>query len=144
MSFLVKKEIRANGKIIICDFKQLNPKDFILLPDLNTKNILSRVVLFGSDGKIYINNKIDGWFFLAGVFETIIPESQYTLEQFCKTFKEKYKNITFDNICGIRCGGKYTDEEITQAFALLCIPVELKRRSIEKAYYGKICPFPAR
>lgn len=136
MWILNRTKTKANGKIVICDFKTLNPADFLPLHNLRKSEITKELILASPDGKIYINSKIEGSEFLSGVFEAIIHESQYTLDQYCKAFRPKYSKITFDNIAKM----KGTNEEITQAFTLLCIPIELKRRKIEREYYSKIKP----
>lgn len=136
MNILNRKGVKANGKIVICDFKTLDPSDFLPLHNLHKSELIKELMLIAPDGKIYINYKIDGSQYVAGIFETIMQESQYTLDQYCKAFKPKYKKITFENIANM----KGTNEEITQAFALLCIPIEVKRRRIERNYYSKIKP----
>lgn len=136
MGILKRTQTKANGKIVVCDFKTLNSVDFLPLHNLHKSELVKELMLVAPDGKIYINSKIEGYDFVAGVFEIIIQESQYTLEQYSKAFKLKYSKVTFENIGNM----KGTNEEITQAFTLLCIPAELQRRKIEKAYYSKIKP----
>lgn len=135
MVILRKTLTKANGKIILCDFKNLNTADFNLY-DLEKRELIKEYILVASDGRMYINSRLDGADFVSGIFEAIINESQYTLDQFCKAFKPKYPKVTFENIADM----KGSNEEITQAFTLLCIPAELKRRKIEKEYYSKIKP----
>ena len=137
MGIVNKKQTKANGKIVICDFKSLNPVDFLPLHNFSKKEMSKELCLISPCGNLYINSRIDGYDFLAGVFEIIIQESKYTLDQFCKMFKQKYSKITFANIADMNG----TNEEKTQAFTLLCIPVELQRRKIEREYYSKIKPF---
>jgi len=140
MGILKRTQTKANGKIVICDFKILNPSDFLSLHNLHKSELVKELILIAPDGKIYINSQIEGFDFVAEVFEVIIQETHYTLEQYRKAFKPKYSKVTFENIANM----KGTNEEITQAFTFLCIPAELQRRKIEKAYYGKIKPFPAK
>lgn len=134
MGILRRTQTKANGKIVVCDFKILNPADFLPAHNLTKEEMGKELMLVAPDGKIHINSKIAGFDFVAGVFEAIMQESQYNLEQYTKVFKPKYPKVSFDNIANM----KGTNEEITQAFTLLCIPVELRRRKIEKAYYSKI------
>lgn len=136
MGILKRTQAKANGKIVICNFNTLNPADFLPLQNLHKSELGKELILIAPDGKIYVNSKIEGYDFVTGVFETIIQESQYTLEQYYKAFKPKYSKVTFENIANM----KGTNEEITQAFTLLCIPAELNRRKIEKSYYSKIKP----
>jgi len=134
MGILKRTQTKANGKIIICDFKTLNPADFLPLHNLHNRELQKELMLIAPDGKLYINSKRDGSDFVAAVFEAIISETQYTLDQYCRAFKSKFSKVTFENISNM----EGTNEEITHAFTYLCIPAELQRRKIEKAYYSKI------
>lgn len=136
MGILNMTHTKANDKIIICNFRRLNPADFPLWHNLKKGEISKETILISYNGKIYLNSKIKGIDFLAEIFETIMSETRYTLDQYCKKFKMKYSSVTFDNIAEM----EGSNEEKVYAFTLLCIPVELKRRQIEHSYYSKIRP----
>lgn len=130
MGIISKKEEFCNGRLIVCNFKNLNKNDFIL-PD---KALLfhNEVAAATKDGKIYINSRMDNYEFVKNVYEILINSTHSELFELKEMIKRKYPFVTAANIA------ETTDDPVerTQIFASICVPVELKRRELEKEYYG--------
>lgn len=138
MGIINKNKTLANGKILIVNFKRLDPNSFKPLYNLTKESIVKESVLIASDGKVYINSKKEECDALATLFETLMSESRYTLEQYQESLKEVFPHIkSFEEWVGMQG----TPGERAQALVMLSIPAELQRRKIEKAYYSKIKPF---
>ena len=122
----------ANGAIEVTNFKKLNSIDF---PMFDLKNINDELMLCSNNGKLYINSRFKEKCKVAvGVFEILAMESKEALLNFQRTYQKKYPNIkSFDDLAAL----EGTNEDKVNAFAMLSVPVELKRREIESAYYGK-------
>ena len=72
------------------------------------------------------------------MFELLIRENKANLLQFQQVYQEKFPNIkTFDDWKTMQG----TDSDKMLAFAMLSVPVELKRREITLQYNGKISLF---
>ncbi len=141
---LKNKEKRlCNGKLIVISFKKLNPEEGLFLGEESPEQFCKELAAYTVDGKVYINTEISLFDVAAGIFETFIPESRETLKQYQIEYGRKFPNIkTFEE------WGKYAkteadNEKIVQALAVLMVPLEMKRRSIESSYYGKIRAFPS-
>lgn len=134
-NFLGKKKkkapiIKANGKILVTDFSELNPDDF---PDNQSPNFEEQLAVLSSDGKVFVNKEKEGYEYLSNILEILIREPRYNLDQFAKHFKKRYPNISFSNWSEMQGD----DKEKTCVLAALLIPTEIKRRQIERAYYNK-------
>lgn len=138
MNFLKKKKkkaidpiVKANGKIVIADFRNLNPEDFPY-NDL-TDGIEGQLAVLANDGRLFINREKEGYEFISGIFDILIRESRYNLDQYEKTYRKRYPNITLSNWKDMQGN----NEERVQVLAALLCPIEVKRRQAEKAYYNK-------
>ena len=137
MNFLKKKRksmepiVKANGKIVITDFDRLNPDDFPY-NDL-TDGIGEQLAALANDGRIFINQAKETCECLSGIFEILIHETRYNLDQYAKYIRKRYPGITLSNWNEMQG----SNEERTQVLAALLIPAEISRRQIEKAYYSK-------
>ncbi len=129
-----RKEVLANGKVIITDFKDLEPLDFQPLYCLSKEELRNEMILCAPNGNLFVNRKKDGYEFVAKMFETLIAESRTTLLEYEREYKKIYSNIkTFDDwLAWART--EPNKEEIPLAMAVLLVPVELKRREIERKY----------
>ncbi len=138
-----KEKKFCGGKLVVTDFKRLNPKEVLPLGDFNPEQLSEELAFFTPDGTIFVNTRIAGSDVISGIFEIFIPESRETLKQYQIEYGRKFPNIkTFEE------WGKYarteTDsEKVTQALAVLMVPIESRRRAIELGYYGKIRTFPS-
>lgn len=133
---LNKKEERANGKIVICDFRKLNHEDFKPLSGMNRKEFLESNMQCSVDGKLYIDSRVEFCDFVSDVFESLMAETYYKLQQFQKQCKAIFPKIKTINDWERECENM-SDKEKTYSFAMLCVPIEINRRRIEKAYYTK-------
>ena len=97
----------AGGKVIVTDFKRLNPDMFKPLYDLSKGQLKKQSFLCTPDGKLYLNKASNG------------------------------VELDFDDWNTMHG----TNEDKIKAYAMLCVPAELKRREIELEYSGKISLF---
>lgn len=138
-----KEKRLCGGKLVVTDFKRLNPEEGLFLGDFQPERFSEELAAYSADGKVYINAKINGSDIVAGIFQNLIPESKDTLQQYQKEYGKKFPNIkTFTD--WEAWAQKETDNEnIVHALAVLMVPLEMKRRSIESSYYGKVRAFPS-
>ena len=136
---LSKTKKYANGTVIVTNFNKLDPEDFRPYHDLNKDAIKDESILCAYDGILYINSKLeDAATLAASIFELLIRESKETLLGFQRSYKKKYPDIkNWDDFNAM--AGTYEDK--VNAFAMLSIPAELKRREIEAKYRGKLTAF---
>ena len=93
VGFWSKEKNACCGKLIMKDFRKLNPRDFKSLYQLTRDVLESELIIFAPDGKCYVNSKKPGCEFAFSVFETLMRESTSTLEECRKEFLEKYPDI---------------------------------------------------
>lgn len=140
---LGRRKTVCNGKIVIVDFRKLNPRDFEPIHHLDKKGIREELALCAQDGKIYINSRHEGAEILSDVLELLMKENKSTLLEYQDFIGRQYPNIkSFDDF--ITWSENNTNaEDRMQVFAILTIPIELQRRKIEQLYNGKIVEFPS-
>lgn len=131
-----KKEVKkviAGGRIIIINFNYLNPDDFNYC--VKTKEELQeQLALLSPDGKLFVNSTQEGHEMIADIFKILIPETKQTLNEYIKIYKKQYYYIkTFDDWAKMQAD----DKERIYALTMLLIPIEMKRREAEWAYYLK-------
>ena len=138
MNFLNKKRkkstepiIKANGKIVVVDFKKLNPDDFPY-NDL-TDGIEGQLAVLANDGKIFLNQSNEGYEYISDIFAILMNESRYNLDQYAKIYRKQYPNVTLSNWKNMQG----SDKERTLVLAALLCLTEIMRRQVEKAYYSK-------
>lgn len=137
MNFLKKKKekkaepiYKANGKIVLVSFDGLNPADFPYKDDLAKENIGEQSILLSFDGRIFVNQNIEGNDALADLLEILAHETRYNLDQWQRKNKKRFANVTFDNVAEIQ-----DVQKRAEAITYLLIPSEIIRRSVEKKYY---------
>lgn len=120
----------ANKRIIVVDFRSLREKDF--KPYYTKANFMNDAVLFGIDGKVYIDSK-DMWCdTFRTAFEIMIPLSHIDLANMCQYYKSRHPEITSTkDLAKISLEDK---ESFKEAFMLTMIPFEMERRKIESKY----------
>lgn len=138
-----KEKRLCGGKLVITDFKRLNPEEGLFLGDFQPERFSEELAAYSVDGKVYINAKINGSDVVAGIFKIFIPESRETLKQYQEEYGKKFANIKNFTDWEKYARAETDSEKVTQALAVLMVPIELKRRAIESAYYGKIRAFPS-
>ncbi len=131
-----KKDIErvlANGKIIITDFKHLSLDNFNYCVK-SKEELQGQLALLSPDGKLFVNSTQDGYEILSQIFQLLIPETKQVLNEYLKRYKKQYYYIkTFDDWAKMQAD----DKERTYALTMLLIPIEIKRREAEWAYYFK-------
>lgn len=139
MNFLKKKEkkstepiYKCGGKIVLVSFNGLNPVDFPYKDDLTTENIGEQSILLSFDGRIFVNQNIEGNDALADLLEILARETRYNLDQWQRKNKKRFANITFDNVAEIQ-----DVQKRAEAITYLLIPSEIIRRSVESQYYSQ-------
>jgi len=140
---LKNKEKRlCGGKLVITDFKRLNPKNLLLVQNYTPEQLNEELAVCTAEGKIYINSRMEGNKMVSGIFENFITQSRKTLEEFQKVYDKKFPHIRNFDDWAAWSATEENNEQRVFALAVLMVPLELKRRSIESAYYGKIRTFP--
>ncbi len=139
MNFLKKKKekneepiYKANGKIVLVSFDGLNPADFPYKDDLAKENIGEQSILLSFDGRIFVNQNIEGNDALADLLEILAHETRYNLDQWQRKNKKRFTNVTFDNVAEIQ-----DVQKRAEAITYLLIPSEIIRRSVERKYYSQ-------
>lgn len=123
---------KAGGKIVLTSFDGLNVGNFPYKDDLTAENIGEQSILLSFDGKIYVNQNIEGNDALADLLEVLARETRYKLDQWQKKNKKKYANVDFDNVAEIQ-----DMQKRAEAITYLLIPSEIIRRRVEKQYYSQ-------
>lgn len=127
------ERVLANGKIIITDFKHLSLDDFNYCVKLK-EELQGQLALLSPDGKLFINSAQEGHEMIADIFKLLIPETKQTLNEYIKIYKKQYYYIkTFDDWAKMQ----EDDKGRIYALTMLLIPIEMKRRELEWAYYFK-------
>jgi len=128
------KNVLANGKIIITDFRKLRREDFPAYRDFSREEFWNAAALCSPDGQLYISSRRDCCEVLAAACEALMGENYKGLLAWQKYICKKYPRIkSFDDI-----GMMAADAEgIPEVIVGLCVPIEMMRREIEKQYYGK-------
>lgn len=139
MNFLKKKEkkstepiYKCGGKIVLVSFNGLNPSDFPYKDGLTTENIGEQSILLSFDGRIFVNQNIEGNDALADLLEILARETRYNLDQWQRKNKKRFANVTFDNVAEIQ-----DVQKRAEAITYLLIPSEIIRRSVERQYYSR-------
>lgn len=140
-----KEKTLCGGKLVVTSFKKLNPKMFAPLHNFTKQELNKAVAACTPDGKIYVNTEAKGYELAYGTLEILMQENRATLEQYEKEYGKKFPDIKdFDDWAewSEKAQKEGKQNEIVYSFSALMIPIELKRRAIEKGYYGKIHQFP--
>ena len=121
-----KGEIFANGRIIVTDFKKMKKEDF---PQYENGDMF----FVHYDGKIYLNSKDKANEAIIMLLKMLVPYSRAELLKMENERKKKYPNIKTSEDLGQLKGD---NKALMNALAMLIIPMEIKSREMEKAYYG--------
>lgn len=137
---IAKKEKRmCEGRLIVTDFKKLNPADFEPPYHFNSKSELrEEAILMSIKGILYVNSREAISEFLTKVLEFLMKESTKALKNYQRELKNKYPTVkNFVDWAEIAkregCGSK----DSTQSLIKLLIPIERRRRRFEFDYYGR-------
>lgn len=133
-----KEKVLCGGKLIVTNFKKLNPRFFAPLQNFTRKELIKQFALCMPDGKIYVNAAERVCDLVSGVLEVLMQESRAALEEYEREYGKKYPHIkNFDDWAAWmeKAQKEGQENDIMYAFAVLMVPIELNRRKIEKAYY---------
>lgn len=118
--------------IIVTDFKKLDPNDFYNVHGV-IKNIRKELILCTYDGRLFVNKKNECADLIYGLFDILMHESMDTLHGYEKRYKRLFPNIkSFDDWMTT----EDTDINRTHTLAMLCVPIEIKRRELVLKYYN--------
>ncbi len=126
-------DIRGNGKIVLTDFKKLNPKDFEPLYHCTRQQLKEIPFLLSRDGRWLVNKREPNSEELGSILEIIVWELKDTLILFRSEILERFPQIKdFEDIALMKDNSP--EEQINVIVALLT-PMEIQRRQIERAYW---------
>lgn len=121
-----KGEVFANGRIIVTDFKKLKKEDF-------SQYEKGDMFFVHYDGKIYLDSKDKANEAIIMLLKMLVQYTRAELLKMEKERKRRYPNIkTAEDLEQL----KEDNEAFMNALAMLIIPMEIKSREMEKAYYG--------
>lgn len=128
-----KVKIMGNGKLVLMDFKKLNPKTFYPVHNYTKNEIKNQYCLCTPTGKLYVNNSFEISEHVAGIMELLMQETRETIIQYQEAMQKKFPNIKKIEDLG---NVKMIESDTIHAMAMLFVPLELARRDIEKNYYN--------
>lgn len=121
-----KEEIFANGRIIVTDFIKLKKEEF---PQYEKGDMF----FLHYDGKIYIDSANKANEAIIMLLKMLISYTRAELLREEKERRKKYPNIkTAEDLEQL----KGDNAEFLNALVMLIIPMEIKSRELERAYYG--------
>lgn len=136
-----REKTSNNGRLVLTDFRKLNPKNFLACEDFTRKQLREQIALCSCDGTIFVNLALKESEVVFGIFQNLMPEKRKTLEEFQSVYQEQFPNIqNFDDWS--TAAKAMNNEERIFSLSMLLIPAELSRRTLEREYYGKILTFP--
>ena len=138
---IAKKEKKmCEGRLIVTDFKKLNPEDFEPLYHFNSKSELrEEVVLQSMKGIIYVNSRNGSSELLSKVFEFLMGENMKSLKRNQRELKNKYPAVkSFTDWAEIAKREGLGSKDSIQCLVMLLTPIERKRRRAELNYYGQV------
>lgn len=137
VKFGKKEKEMCNGKLIVTDFRKLSPDDFFLYEFESKKDFTEQMLLIAHDGKIYINKKEKGIDLIVRIFESLMKQNRRTLREYKKELANRYPKMkTFGEWSGMASRPDRDNNEVIQCLVKLLIPIEVKRREIERNYYS--------
>lgn len=123
-----KEEVFANGRIIVTDFSKLKKEEF---PQYENGDMF----FLHYDGKIYLDSKDEANEAIISVLKILVQYPKAELRKFEREQKRRYPNIkTAEDLEKL----KGDNEGFMKALSMFLIPMEIKSRESQKAYYGII------
>ena len=123
-----KAEVFANGRIIVTDFSKLKKEEF---PQYENGDMF----FLHYDGKIYLDSEDEANEAIISVLKILVQYPKAELRKFEREQKRKYPNIkTAEDLEKL----KGDNEGFMKALSMFLIPMEIKSRESQKAYYGII------
>lgn len=129
-----KDKTMGNGKVVICDFRKLDPTNFVP-PGMTKEKMKNSLLLCSTDGKMYFKKGDPLAELIADVFDLLVNETVANLNQYKLMYGKLFPQVKkLEDIEHIPAD----DPNRIHALTVILVPVELNRRKIEAAYYGKI------
>lgn len=127
VKLLGKKEKRfADGRIVVTDFKKLKKDEF---PRCKNGNMF----FLHYDGKIYLDSNEEANEPIISTFKILAQYPKAVLRKWEKKRKLLYPEInTAEDLEKLK-GNK---EDFMKALSMILVPIEIRSRETEKAYYG--------
>ena len=123
-----KEEVFANGRIIVTDFNKLKKEEF---PQYENGDMF----FLHYDGKIYIDITDEANEAIISTLKILVQYPKAELRKFEREQKRRYPEIkTAEDLEKL----KGDNEGFMKALSMLLIPMEIKSRESQKAYYGII------
>lgn len=127
------------GKLVVTNFKKLNPESFKFLEISQKKQIKKELAICAPNGDIYINTAFKEYECIANIFEAVMQENKETLIVYIEHIKNQFPELrdinTFEE-WGTYAAEQTNAKKIVYSLAILIIPLELERRKIENKYYS--------
>lgn len=128
-----------DSRIVIKDFKKLRISDYSdQYPNTTQKEFETLLAVFQPNGNIALNKRNAYCDLLEGTFALLMQQTASTLKEAEELYQAKYPDVnSIDEIT------KYEGDNLAcvEIVARFVIPIEFKRREIERQYYNKIKPF---
>ena len=136
-----REKTSNNGRLVLTDFRKLNPKNFLACEDFTRKQLREQIALCSCDGTIFVNLALKESEVVFGIFQNLMPEKRKTLEEFQSIYQKRFPNVhSFDDWS--TAAKAMNNEDRIFSLSMLLTSTELLRRKIEREYYGKILTFP--
>lgn len=121
-----KERILANGRLIVTDFKKLKKEDFPYFED-------GDFFFLSCDGRIYLDSEEEANEAMIILLELLTRYSREDLRKWERECRKKFPDVkTVEDLTKY----KNNHEDFIKALSALLVPVEIKRRQMERAYYG--------
>jgi len=122
----VKEEVFANGRIIATGFSKLKKENF---PQYEKGDMF----FIHYDGKIYLDSENEANEAIVSVLKILVQYPKAELRKWEKEQKRRYSNIkTAEDLEKL----KGDNEGFMKALSMLLIPMEIRSRETQGAYYG--------
>ena len=130
MGVLNKQEVLCNGKLIVCDFNDLDLSMLFPVDGVTKDNIKNEILMVSLDGKMYVNINADKE--CRKILLDLLPIIIFMKLADLKKFEMKHKKILKKDFSTLEEGQKGTALVVGNL-----IPIEKKRRIMEANYYHK-------
>lgn len=123
-----KEEVIANGRIIITDFRRLKKDDFPQYED-------GDMFFLHYDGKIFLDSENEANEAIIMLMKMLVQYPVKELRKFERDRRKRYPEIkTVEDLEKL----KGDNENFMNALSMFLIPMEIKSRETQRAYYGII------
>lgn len=123
-----KGEVFANGRIIVTDFKKLKKEDFPQYED-------GDMFFLHYDGKIYLDSEENANEAIIMLMKMLIQYPVKELRKFERDRRKRYAEIkTVEDLEKL----KEDSKNFMNALSMFLIPMEIKSRELQRAYYGML------